>query len=72
MPPPRRKGTNIERALYHEIGHHVHRHSFGEIPEQEQEADAYARRLMKIGHPVLGKIVHGINMVLLPLGLKKK
>ena len=63
---------NIERTLYHEIGHHVHRHSFGQIPEQEQEADAYARRLMKISHPVLGKIVHGINMVLHLLGLKKK
>jgi hypothetical protein len=63
---------NIERTLYHEIGHHAHRHSFGQIPEQEQEADAYARRLMKISHPVLGKIAHGINMVLLLLGLKKK
>jgi hypothetical protein len=62
---------NIEFTLYHEIGHHVHRHSFGQMPKQEQEADAYARRLMKISHPVLGKIAHGINMVLLLLGLKK-
>jgi hypothetical protein len=62
----------IERTLYHEIGHHVHRHSIGQIPEQEQEADAYARRLMKIGHPVLGKISYGIQKILLLLGLKKK
>jgi len=62
---------NIEYTLYHEIGHHIHRHSFGQIPEQEQEADAYARRLLKISHPVLGKIGYGIKKILLLLGLKK-
>jgi hypothetical protein len=63
---------NIEYTLYHEIGHHMHRHSFGQRPEQEQEADAYARGLLKIGHPVFGKIGSGIKKVLLLLGLKKK
>jgi hypothetical protein len=63
---------NIEYTLYHEIGHHVHRHSFGQILEQEQEADSYAGRLMKISHPVLGKIGYGVNKVLLLFGLKKK
>jgi hypothetical protein len=36
----------IQRTLYHEIGHHVCRHKFGQIPEQEKEAERYADRLM--------------------------
>lgn len=36
----------IESALYHEIGHHVHRHTFGQDPEQEADAENYANRLM--------------------------
>jgi hypothetical protein len=64
---------NVEYTLYHEIGHHGYRHGIGRhIPEQEQEADAYARRLMKISHPVLCQIAYGINKILLLLGLKKK
>lgn len=36
----------IESTLYHEIGHHVHRHTFGQDPEQEAEAENYADRIM--------------------------
>lgn len=36
----------IESALYHEIGHHVHRHTFGQDPEQEADAENYADRIM--------------------------
>lgn len=36
----------IENTLYHEIGHHVHRHRFGQDPEQEEAADKYADRIM--------------------------
>ena len=36
----------IESTLYHEIGHHVHRHTFGQDPEQEAEAETYADRIM--------------------------
>jgi len=36
----------IEGTLYHEIGHHVHRHTFGQDPEQEEAADKYADRIM--------------------------
>jgi hypothetical protein len=36
----------IESTLYHEIGHHVHRHTFGQDPEQEESADKYADRIM--------------------------
>ena len=36
----------IEGTLYHEIGHHVHRHTFGQDPEQEADAENYADRIM--------------------------
>lgn len=36
----------IETTLYHEIGHHVHRHTFGQDPEQEADAENYADRMM--------------------------
>ena len=36
----------IENILYHEIGHHVYRHTFGQEPKQEKEADDYADRIM--------------------------
>jgi hypothetical protein len=62
----------IEYTLYHEIGHHIHRHSFGRAPEKEREADAYARRLFRISHPVLTKIIDGINNGLLLNRLKKR
>lgn len=29
-------------TLFHEIGHHVHRHWYGQDPEQERQASAYA------------------------------
>jgi hypothetical protein len=37
---------NMELTLYHEIGHHVHRHTFGQDPEQEDAAEKYAKRIM--------------------------
>ena len=43
----------IEIVLYHEIGHHVHRHTFGEDPDQEREADKYAGRIIANIHPLL-------------------
>jgi hypothetical protein len=36
----------IENTLYHEIGHHVHRHTFGQDPDQEADAENYAQRIM--------------------------
>jgi hypothetical protein len=52
----------IEHTLYHEIGHHVHRHKFGQDPEQEDEAENYpnmvfsehsSRLVCKIGRTVV-------------------
>jgi len=45
----------IERTLYHEIGHHVHRHTYGRDPDQEDQADAYANKILRASHPTLRK-----------------
>ena len=44
----------IEHSLYHEIGHHVHRHTFGHDPRQEDAASAYAATIIaeRSGHVV--------------------
>lgn len=57
----------IEKTLYHEIGHHVHRHSFGQQPEQEKEADRYAAARMSANYPWLAGVVGAIRC-LLPAG----
>lgn len=54
----------IEKTLYHEIGHHVHRHSFGQDPEQEKEADQYAAKIMVKNHPLLKRIVRALKFML--------
>lgn len=54
----------IEKTLYHEIGHHVHRHSFGQDPEQEKEADQYAGKILAKNHPILIRLVGIIRCML--------
>lgn len=45
--------VNHEFTLYHEVGHHREGHTeYGQDPEQEKQADAYARRLVRQAHPV--------------------
>lgn len=39
-------------TLLHEVGHHVHKHWFGQDPEQEEEANAYALRAAKYRKPI--------------------
>ena len=42
-----------KHTLYHEIGHHAHRHKeFGQDPEQEAEAESYAKRLLARTSPI--------------------
>jgi hypothetical protein len=50
------KNIRFEIVLYHEIGHHIHRHTFGEDPDQEREADKYAGRILAKIHPLLFRI----------------
>ncbi len=42
----------IKKTFYHEIGHHAHRHTFGQDPDQEKEADRYAAKLLFKSHPL--------------------
>jgi hypothetical protein len=53
----------IEQTLYHEIGHHVHQHTFGQHPKQEKEADLYARNILRRSHPILSALVRSIKWV---------
>jgi hypothetical protein len=55
---------NIEQTLYHEIGHHSHRHTFGRDPDQEREADRYAAKLLVQNHRWL-RALHGLRRLIL-------
>jgi len=63
----------IEHTFYHEIGHHFHRHTFGQDSQQEKEADAYSFKILFRTHPILGRVVRLIitaaieNTKILPL-----
>ncbi len=61
----------VEKTLYHEIGHHVHRHSFGRQPEQEKEADRYAAARMRANYPWLAGVA-GVIRRLLPAGFCRR
>lgn len=53
----------IKKTFYHEIGHHAHRHTFGQDPDQEKEADRYAGRLLFKSHPlVMGALKYIIGI----------
>lgn len=55
----------VEFTLYHEIGHHVHRHEgLGQDLDQEDEANDYARRLSRKRHPVLRAVMPAIAKLL--------
>ena len=47
----------IQSTFYHEIGHHVRRHTFGQDTEQEREANSYSDVLMRIAHPNKGWLI---------------
>lgn len=53
----------IENTLYHEIGHHVNRHTFGQIPSQEKEANRYAAEIFRKTHPILRKIARSVKFI---------
>lgn len=54
----------IERTLYHEIGHHVHRHTFGKDSNQEAEANQYAANIMRKNHPIFRSFAKVVKTVL--------
>ncbi|HEY5997881.1 MAG TPA: hypothetical protein VI078_01070 [bacterium] len=46
-------GLFMEKVFYHEVGHHMHRHTFGKDTTQEYEANRYAYSIMRRTHRVL-------------------
>jgi hypothetical protein len=54
----------IESTLYHEIGHHVHRHTFGQDPDQEKEANDYSDKIMLNSSHMFSRIMRAIKRVL--------
>ncbi len=58
----------IKKTFYHEIGHHVHGHTFGQDPDQEKEADRYAAKLLFKSHPIF----MGILKKLIGIFVKRK
>ena len=54
----------IAKTLYHEIGHHVHDHTFGQIEEQEIEADQYAYKLLEVSYPVFMMFLNMVTRLL--------
>ena len=51
----------IESTLYHEIGHHIHRHTFGQDDDQERAADKYSDRTMANSHHLPFKIMRTLT-----------
>lgn len=59
--------AKTELTLYHEVGHHALGHlEGGQIPEQEEEAEEYARRTLGRAHPVLRIVVRALFWPLAP------
>lgn len=51
----------IEKVLYHEIGHHKHKHKLGTDPDQEIEADLYAFNIMRKHHPFIALLTKALR-----------
>ena len=59
----------LENTFYHEVGHHYYRHTFGQDPEQEKEADRYAVKMLAKSRPVMMRSFWIIAKILQVLGL---
>lgn len=62
----------IKKTLYHEIGHHVHQHTLGQNPEQEEEANKYATSIIKASHPKTSILIKYIYKILVFCGVAKR
>jgi hypothetical protein len=49
-----------KHTLLHEIGHHVHNHWFGQDPDQEEEADRYARSTLSSREPTWRRLMRKV------------
>ena len=54
----------VEHTLYHEIGHHIHRHTEGwRDPEKENQADRYAGKILRKSWPRLTVVFRAVGKV---------
>ena len=54
-----------ESTIYHEVGHHRHGHTeYGQVPEQERQANRYAAKLLLHVHPWLTRLGLGLVWLL--------
>ena len=61
-----------EHTLYHEIGHHFHRHALGwKDPHKEKQANRYASKIMAKSHPVLVSVLVPIVRILKKASIRK-
>ncbi|MEP3275712.1 MAG: hypothetical protein ABJN26_07970 [Stappiaceae bacterium] len=52
----------FEGTLYHEVGHHRNKHTEGgQVPEQEKEANTYARHYSTRAHPHIARVVWAVK-----------
>jgi len=59
---------DAEFTFYHEVGHHACGHiEGGSVAEQEQEANDYARKMMRKAHPILSAIARALLFPFRPL-----
>jgi hypothetical protein len=56
-----------QHTLYHEIGHHVHRHSWGQDPEQERQANIYAWEALARARPYSWGVIYRVARILRPI-----
>ena len=70
--PTLRQRLGTEVILYHEIGHHVHRHRRGSSEEHEDMADQYALERFGSAHPFLGRGPIGAFTAAYTAGLGKR
>jgi len=64
--------VGIQHTLYHEVGHHFHGHAWGQIPEQEEEANAYANRLLWRSRLGIGCLARGFKKCLARLDVRRR
>lgn len=54
----------IKDTLYHEIGHHRFKHTYGQDELQERIANEYSGEQIRRAHPTFRKLVKAINLIL--------
>jgi len=60
-----------KHTLYHEIGHHVHCHTWGQDPDQERQAETYAWSALIRCHPFSWGLIYWVVRII-PRPLRRR